>query len=65
MRDGRWKLVAKGAAGAWELYDMAADRTEMHNLAGQQPERLAAMVRQWQACAPHGRAALDLEAGVR
>jgi arylsulfatase A-like enzyme len=51
VRDGRWKLVAKGPAGAWELYDMAADRTEMHDLAGQQPERLAAMVRQWEAWA--------------
>ena len=29
VRDGKWKLVAKGVKGAWELYDMEADRTEM------------------------------------
>lgn len=51
VRDGRWKLVAKGASGAWELYDMAADRTEMNNLAEQQPERTQAMVAQWEAWA--------------
>jgi arylsulfatase len=51
VRDGRWKLVAKGAAGAWELYDLAADRTEMNNLAAQQPERVKSMVEQWEAWA--------------
>ena len=43
VRDGRWKLVAKGPAGAWELYDMVADRTELNDLAAEQPERVAAM----------------------
>jgi arylsulfatase len=28
LREGQWKIVAKGPAGAWELYDMSADRTE-------------------------------------
>lgn len=51
MRDGRWKLVAKGPGGAWELYDMETDRTELHDLAGQHPERLRAMVEQWEAWA--------------
>lgn len=51
VRDGRWKLVAKGAAGEWELYDMAADRTEMNNLAEMQPERVRTMVAQWEAWA--------------
>ena len=32
MRDGKWKLVMK-YLGEWELYDMDADRTELHNLA--------------------------------
>ena len=30
---------------AWELYDMDADRTELHDLAAQQPERVADMAR--------------------
>ena len=51
VRDGKWKLVAKGARGAWELYDMETDRTEMHNLAEKEPERLKAMVTQWEAWA--------------
>jgi hypothetical protein len=49
--DGEWKLVAKGPAGAWELYNMTADRTEMNNLAAQQPERVRTMVRQWETWA--------------
>ena len=51
VRDGRWKLVAKGPAGAWELYDMEADRTEQHDLASAEPQRLATMVGQWEAWA--------------
>ncbi len=39
VRQGRWKLVAVRDR-PWELYDMEADRTELHNLAAQQPERL-------------------------
>jgi arylsulfatase len=48
VRDGKWKLVAKGTHGAWELYDMEADRTEMHDLASAQPERAKAMAETWQ-----------------
>jgi arylsulfatase len=48
VRDGRWKLVAKGQQGAWELYDMAADRTEMNDLASAQPHRVKAMAEAWQ-----------------
>ena len=36
---------------AWELYDMEADRTELHDLAAQQPERVADMKRQYEAWA--------------
>ncbi|MCC7491339.1 MAG: arylsulfatase [Fimbriimonadaceae bacterium] len=43
VRLGDWKLVAKGATGAWELYDLAADRTELHNLAAVEPARVAQM----------------------
>jgi len=48
MRDGRWKLVALGPAGVWELYDLEKDRTEMHNLAAKHPEIVARMARQWE-----------------
>ncbi len=51
VRDGRWKLVAKGPAGAWELYDLEADRTETHNLAARHPDRVRTMVGQWEAWA--------------
>ena len=47
VRDGKWKLVAKGVKGPWELYDMVADRTESNNLMTQQPERAATMIAQY------------------
>jgi arylsulfatase len=50
MRDGKWKLVRR-YPGDWELYDMEADRTELHDLAAQHPERVAAMARDYDAWA--------------
>lgn len=38
IRAGKWKLVAKGSKGKWELYDMEADRTEMNDLSSTYPE---------------------------
>jgi arylsulfatase A-like enzyme len=38
VRIGKWKLV-RNYPGPWELYDMDADRTEMHDLATQHPEK--------------------------
>ena len=51
MRDGKWKLVSKGATGPWELYDIKADRTELTNLAPKQPKRLKRMASQWESWA--------------
>ncbi len=48
VRVGPWKAVAVTAGGAWSLYNMDEDRTEMHDLAAQHPERLKAMVVQWE-----------------
>ncbi len=48
VRVGKWKLVAKGVKGKWELYDMEQDRTELHNLAEQHPDRVMEMSRLWQ-----------------
>ena len=57
VRDGRWKLVRnfnarrsgtrgfdpEGKRGAWELYDMLEDRTELADLAGSLPDRVREM----------------------
>jgi arylsulfatase len=51
MRAGKWKLVAKGPDGPWELYDLETDRTELHDLAAKQPERVKEMVAKWEAWA--------------
>jgi arylsulfatase A-like enzyme len=51
VRMGKWKLVAKGPAGPWELYDMEADRTELHDLAASNPDRVKEMTAEWEAYA--------------
>ena len=50
VRIGKWKLV-RNYPGAWELYDMEADRTELHDLAASEPARVADMARQYDAWA--------------
>jgi len=47
IRKGKWKLVGKGVLGPegpnvikWELYDIEADRSELNDLAQQQPDRV-------------------------
>jgi arylsulfatase len=48
--DGDWKAVnTNGAGGRWELYNLATDRTEMHDRAAAEPERLRALVSKWNA----------------
>lgn len=55
MIDGEWKAVSPeppnretGAAGGlWELYNLENDPTETHDLAGKQPDRVAALSEQW------------------
>ena len=48
VRVGDWKLVAKGAAGPWELYNLSSDRTELNNLAGNQPDRVRELAGKWE-----------------
>jgi arylsulfatase len=48
IRSGRWKLVAKGADGPWELYDLDTDRSELHDLAATQPQRVKELAATWQ-----------------
>ena len=47
VREGKWKLTAVHPEGAWELYDIEADRTEMRNLAAAEPERVKRMAEMW------------------
>ncbi len=46
VRDGKWKLVAPHNQ-PWELYDLEADRTELHNLAAAIPERVTELQELW------------------
>ncbi len=48
VREGKWKLVA-AKGGAWELYDLEADRAEMNDLAAQHPDRVEAMAKAFEA----------------
>jgi arylsulfatase len=48
VREGKWKLVAKGTEGPWELYDIDADRSEMNDLASKHPDRVKTMADAWQ-----------------
>lgn len=50
VRVGKWKLVRNYPA-AWELYDLNADRTEMHDIAAQHPDRVREMSAQYAAWA--------------
>jgi arylsulfatase len=54
LRDGKWKIVTEyrdNQPTKWELYDMDADRTELHDLATTQPEKLKELVGKWQTWA--------------
>ena len=64
VRVGKWKLVSKWTAAGengrpaaepldnqWELYDIDADRTEMHNLAAEMPEKVEELGQMWQTWA--------------
>lgn len=44
---GDWKLVA-AKNDPWELYDLAADRAESHNLAQEQPAKVQELEALWQ-----------------
>ena len=50
IRDGRWKLVAKEGR-PWELYDLKDDRTELHDLAAEMPEKVKQLADAWDAYA--------------
>ena len=51
IREGKWKAINDQPANGWGLYDMEADRTELHDLSKQNPERLNKMIADWTAWA--------------
>jgi len=64
IRDGRWKLILGRGSGGWskggdaadvQLYDLAADLGERNNLAADQPERVAAMLKAYEKLVAEGR----------
>ena len=51
VRTGQWKLCWDKKVKRWELYDVVADRTEMHDVAGEHLDRVASMSKLWFAWA--------------
>ncbi len=51
VRKGDWKLAWDKHEKKWELYDLAVDRTESHDLAAQQPELVVELTNKWNAWA--------------
>jgi arylsulfatase len=48
LRVGDLKLVAAGKDAAWELYDLAADRSETNDLAASRPDKVRELADVWQ-----------------
>ena len=51
VRVGDWKLVRMGREGVWELYNLKSDRTELHDLAADEPDRARELAAKWNAWA--------------
>lgn len=49
-RKGDWKIVAPNGE-PWKLFDLAHDRTELHDLSRENPEIKAELIREWEAWA--------------
>ena len=49
-RKGKWKVVSFYGS-RWELYNMASDRFEQHDLAEQHPEIVQELSERWHALA--------------
>lgn len=48
VRNGDWKLVARSNEG-WRLYKISEDQTELHDLAGQYPDKVKEMDSLWRS----------------
>jgi arylsulfatase A-like enzyme len=51
VRVGDLKLVRAGRNGTWELYDLAKDRTEQHDLASEQADKTKELAAKWESWA--------------
>jgi arylsulfatase A-like enzyme len=51
VRVGDYKLVAKAPPAQWELYNITNDRSEQHDLAKDDPQRVQKMAAMWEAYA--------------
>lgn len=51
VRVGDWKLVRFGPNGPRELYNLQTDRTELHDLSAEQPDRAKELAARWDAWA--------------
>jgi arylsulfatase len=55
--DGEWEIVTRHEPltdfgdHEWELYHLATDRTELHDLAAERPEKVAELAAAWEAAA--------------
>lgn len=52
IRMKNWKMVSKGSEtapyiGSWELYNLASDKTELNDLASQNPEKVKELEAMW------------------
>lgn len=47
LRVGDWKIVASGTTNAWELYNLAEDRTETRDRAADLPEKVKDLAARW------------------
>ena len=50
VRQGKWKLVSRWP-GKWELFDVNADRTELHDLAKSNAAKVTELSAKWEAWA--------------
>ena len=52
LRSGDWKLLRdarRNSSAKWQLFDLENDLSEANDLAATEPEKLNAMIQQWQA----------------
>ncbi|MEM6257408.1 MAG: arylsulfatase [Planctomycetota bacterium] len=48
IRDHDWKAVRAGKTGPWQLYNLASDPTEQHDIATQHPDRVKQLAERWE-----------------
>jgi arylsulfatase A len=47
LRKGDWKIVREKPAQPWQLYNLAEDLSETHDLADTHPQRIEELQREW------------------